>query len=193
MQAQKTIKIILISGRSGSGKTSVSHEMHARLSQLLVPHVSIEGDSLDEIYPEEDSPEIFLANLSSMWLNFTRLRGRTRLLMNGTALVLDADEIRKTIKQATGEVGDNEKTINVDMKAFVLCSSNDTAKLRLESRETDLTLQRHIESSSKMSKMLSKLEYNWLEFVNTDGCSVAGVTDQILEHCLHWYQSNTIE
>lgn len=188
MNDQIVIKVIMISGRSGSGKTSVTSELYARFSMLSIPHVRLEGDSLDEMYPEENDAEVFLTNLSSMWQNFTRLRGCTRLLINGTAVVLEAEELCETLQQASKEVNGSETPIRVEMRAFVLCNSNAVAQERLSRRETDRTLERHLQSSSKMAKVLGELQGDELEFIPTDDRSVSQVTDKIVESCLDWFQ-----
>ena len=183
----ETIKVIIISGRSGSGKTSASNQVHARFSENAIPHVCLEGDNLDEIYPKESDAEIFLTNLSSMWQNFVRLRGCTRLLINGTGVVLEVDNIRKALEEAS-KVGD-DKSVAVEMRAIVLCSSDETVEARLQNRETDLTLNQHLESSSKMAGVLGQLQGDWLEFIETGGRSVSEVADQIVESSIEWFRS----
>jgi hypothetical protein len=42
---------LLIGGRSGSGKSSVAHEIHKQLSSAGVMHACVEGDNLDLAYP----------------------------------------------------------------------------------------------------------------------------------------------
>jgi hypothetical protein len=182
-----TVKVIIVSGRAGSGKTSVSNELHARTSQNEIPHVCVEGDSLDEIYPKESDAGIFLTNLSSMWQNFARLRGSTRLLINGTGVVLIAEEICKTLEEAS-KVGNGE-SMAVEKRAFVLCCSDEAVEARLQSRESDLTLDQHLKSSSKMAGVLGQLRRDWLEFIDTDGQSVSQVTDQIIKSSIEWFRS----
>jgi tRNA uridine 5-carbamoylmethylation protein Kti12 len=182
-----TVKVIIISGRAGSGKTSVSNELHARISQNRIPHVCLEGDSLDEIYPKESDAGIFLTNLSTMWQNFARLCGSTRLLINGTGVVLEAEAICKTLEEASKVV--TGESMAVEKRAFVLSSSDEAVEERLRSRETDLTLNQHLRSSSKMAAVLSELRRDWLEFIETDGQSVSQVADQIIESSIEWFRS----
>lgn len=188
----KTVKIIILSGRSGVGKTSVAYEIHEKLGHHSIPHVNLEADNLDEMFPEErESAELLLANLYSMWQNYTRLRGCTNLLMNGTALVLEHENIKKTVQMAA-RTPDNPD-VQVETRVFVLSSSDETAHGRLSKREIGSTLQRHLESSTRMSKELNSLKHEWIEVVDTNDKSVLEIADSIVERCHRWLISDDAE
>jgi energy-coupling factor transporter ATP-binding protein EcfA2 len=46
------VDLLLIGGRSGSGKSSIANELHYLLSEREVMHAVIEGDNLDLAYPK---------------------------------------------------------------------------------------------------------------------------------------------
>lgn len=96
-----SVKVIVVPGHSRSSKTSIWNEIHAKLIQNVILRVCLGGDSLDEIHPEERDAEIFSNNLSSMWQNFSRLRGRTMRLIDETGLVLEGEAICKTLREVS--------------------------------------------------------------------------------------------
>src|SRR4051794_28780248 len=76
-------QLLLVGGRSGSGKTTVAYAVSARLQELGVAHCHVEGDNLDAAYPKApDDPRgtrLTEANLTALWRNY-RLIGHHRLI-----------------------------------------------------------------------------------------------------------------
>lgn len=185
------IQVILLSGRSGVGKTSVANEVSAQLRSRNLPHAHIDGDNLDMILPEEDSSEIFLLNLAAMWGTYHRHRGCNRLILSGTAMVLDREMIQQTIQESsdrrTPSDPDQHEQIAVDLRGFILTATDAAASERLRAREIGSLLDQHVQSSYKMASVLEKEVGSWACRISTDGRSVKEIALQILEQA-EWLQ-----
>src|SRR5205823_2649448 len=122
--------LIVVSGRSGSGKSSVANEMSQQLRLRGIPHANMDGDNLDAMHPEPQGSDVLLANLEAMWTTYTRTApGLNRLIVSGTAVVLDFEAIKK----AMARVGGAED--GVDGKAVILTTADGVAARRLKQRE----------------------------------------------------------
>ncbi|KAL2862483.1 uncharacterized protein BJX67DRAFT_385621 [Aspergillus lucknowensis] len=177
-----SVQVILLSGRSGVGKTSVANEMHEQLKIRHIPHAHIDGDNMDMIYPEEDGSELFLCNLAAMFENYRRLRGCTRLIISGTAMVLEQDGIRQVIEDGIRRLsGPGEEGSALDMKGFILTGSNAVVAERLEKREVGSALDAHLASTDRMAAVLEDKVGSWAIRVSTDGQRIKDTAGKILE------------
>ncbi|KAJ6788673.1 hypothetical protein PWT90_04982 [Aphanocladium album] len=98
------VRLIIVSGRAGSGKTSTANEMSEQLKRFEIKHAHIDGDNLDAMFPEEAGADMLLANLASLWSNYYHLRGVDRLILSGTAAVLETDRIARTLRRVTASI-----------------------------------------------------------------------------------------
>lgn len=98
------VRVIIISGRAGSGKTSTANEMSEQLKRLQIRHAHIDGDNLDAMYPDEPAADMYLANLAAMWSNYYHLRGVCYVILSGTAAVLETDRITRTMRRVTASI-----------------------------------------------------------------------------------------
>lgn len=98
------VRLIIVSGRAGSGKTSTANEMSEQLKRLEIRHAHIDGDNLDAMFPDEAGADMLLANLAALWSNYYHLRGVDRLILSGTAAVLEADRIARTLRRVTASI-----------------------------------------------------------------------------------------
>ena len=171
------VNLLLVSGRSGSGKTSTTYELSATLRSLDIPHANVSADNLDDIYPDEEGAEMLLANLRAIWKKYHHSRGCTRLILSGTAIVIEAKAIRAVIEEICQETDPNTK---VEVHSVVLTASDETSGARLQEREIGSGLERHIESSRKWSRFFD--DYPDAHRVNTDGRSVVEVSNEVLEY-----------
>lgn len=179
-QTPTSIHVLLLSGRSGVGKTSVANELAAQLRNHGLPHVHIDGDNLDGIFPEAHGTEFLLPNLEGMWRTYYSLRRSTRLILSGTAVVLEQDAIKQTIERASRGIRPGSD-VYVDVVGVILTASDSTAVARLEEREIGSTLDQHVQSSVKMSQMLGELVDKSVQRVPTDNRSVVDIAVDILE------------
>lgn len=119
---------MFIGGRSGTGKTSVGLEIHAKLSAAGVSHCLIDGDSLDMAFPPPWQHNLAERNLAAMWDNYRAL-GYRRVIYTNTVSVLP-----DVIDQLTTAMGDNPRVI-----AILLTCTDTTARERLGQREIGST------------------------------------------------------
>src|SRR5882757_10816453 len=102
-----TSEAVFIGGRSGTGKTSVGFEMHAKLSAAGVPHCVIDGDFLDMAYPAPWRDKLAERNLTAMWANYRALGYRRMIYINTVSVLPDV------IEQLTAAMGDDPKVLAV--------------------------------------------------------------------------------
>ena len=106
-------QLLLIGGRSGSGKTQAASELHALLAGEDVRHAVIEGDYLDLAHPTPWEHHLAERNLAAVWANYREL-GYERLIYSNTIAPLQAAEL-------AAAMGDDPVVTVV-----VLSASNDT-------------------------------------------------------------------
>lgn len=162
---------LFIGGRSGVGKSSVGLEVHAQLSAAAVRHCLIEGDFLDMAYPPPWEHGLAEQNLAAMWANYRAL-GYTRMIYTNTVSVLEP-----VIWSLTGAMGDQP-----NMKAVLLCCSDDTARTRLAHREIGGELHLHLERSRAMAQRLAHDAPDWVHRIWTDCRSVADIAAEIIRY-----------
>ena len=61
--------VILISGRSGVGKSSAANGLHKLLSHTEhgLAHAALEANNLAMVHPEARGPDLFMQNLGCAW------------------------------------------------------------------------------------------------------------------------------
>ncbi|WP_430592078.1 AAA family ATPase [Humidisolicoccus flavus] len=167
MRTTSTTEVIFIGGRSGVGKTSVAAEASNILRSADIAHAVIEGDNLDQAYPEPWRNGIDLAeqNLAAMWANY-QSAGYSRLIYTNTVSVLQIS----TLAAALG----------TDVRPFgVLLTADDTtAAQRLAQREIGTALETHIERSALAAAKLN--EESTAHRVITDHRSVEDIAHEVL-------------
>src|SRR5674476_417564 len=129
-----TTHVLLIGGRSGSGKTQAASELHALLAREDVRHAVIEGDYLDLAHPAPWEHHLAERNLAAVWANYREL-GYERLIYSNTIAPLQAAEL-------AAAMGDDPV-----VTAVLLSASNDTTYARLAGRESGAELQEHLRRS----------------------------------------------
>ena len=162
-------EVLLIGGRSGAGKSTVGHEMHAQLSAAGVRHCLIEGDNLDMAYPPPWEHSLAEQNLTAIWANYRAL-GYCRMIYTNTASVLE-----KVIRELTAAMGDDPH-----VTAVLLRCSSATARHRLSQREIGTTLDQHVERSALMARKLDERAPRWVHRVVTDDRIIADIAAQII-------------
>jgi hypothetical protein len=160
---------LFIGGRSGVGKSSVGHEIHAQLSEAGVRHCLIEGDNLDQAYPPPWEHGLAERNLAAMWTNYRAL-GYQRVIYTNTASVLE-----KVIAELATALGDQPA-----ITAVLLTCSDATARQRLVRREIGTGLDRHVERSAKMARELDAGSPNWVHRVSTDARTTTEIAAKII-------------
>jgi hypothetical protein len=163
----ETSDLLVIGGRSGVGKSSVAHALHALLRDGGVRHAVIEGDALDLAWPAPWEHRLSMRNLAAVWANYRAL-GYRRLVYTNTVSVLEADEL-------AAAMGDEPRITGV-----LLTASDDVAAARLAGRESGDELAAHVERSARAAHRLSAATPAWMPRVATDGRDPAEVARAIL-------------
>jgi predicted ABC-type ATPase len=169
-------QLLLLGGRSGSGKTTVAHEVSARLRKLGVAHCHVEGDNLDAAYPKAaDDPRgrrLTEMNLAALWRNY-RAIGHHRLIYVNTASVLGP----QMITRAMGTVGLGA----VHLVAVELTARDETVAARLAAREGGSALAWHVERSRHMAHVLAQQSPPTTLRVGTDDRDVTSVAAEVID------------
>ncbi|SDD07309.1 hypothetical protein [Glycomyces harbinensis] len=164
-------EVLLIGGRSGVGKSTVSWEVSSRLRDLGVAHSFLEGDFLDQVHPApEDDPartRITARNLAAVWGNYREL-GQTRLVYCNTVAVLEPDMITKAMGGTVTPVG------------VLLTAGDAAAEERLRTREVGSYLEPHLERSAGQARYLDAHAPDWVHRVATDGRTVAETAEAVI-------------
>jgi ABC-type glutathione transport system ATPase component len=161
------VQVLLIAGRSGVGKTTVSYEVSALLRQGDISHVLIDGDNLDAVHPPVENSWLAETNLRAMWSNY-RVLGHHRAIYVNTVSVLEEKMVRRALDGKVSVIG-------------VLLTSNDaTANGRLERREIGSTLEVHQERSAAASALLNAEAPQWVRRVPTDNQTVREIACEIV-------------
>ncbi|RDV45677.1 adenylyl-sulfate kinase [Leifsonia sp. ku-ls] len=159
--------VLFIGGRSGVGKTSVAAEASRLLAGARVRHAVIEGDNLDQAWPEpwRDGFDLAERNLAAMWRNYRAL-GYSRLIYTNTVSVLQLPAL-------TAALGGEVRAVPV-----LLTASDATAAERLGRREVGSALAEHLERSAAAAARLD--ERAGALRIATDGRSVTDIATELL-------------
>ena len=158
--------MLLIGGRSGSGKTQAASELHALLAREDVRHAVIEGDYLDLAHPTPWEHHLAELNLAAVWANYREL-GYERLIYSNTIAPLQAAEL-------AAAMGDDPV-----VTAVVLSASNDTVYARLASRESGAELLEHLRRSEAAAAWLDEECTPEVIRIDTNGRTSAEVGERI--------------
>ncbi|WP_345800987.1 adenylyl-sulfate kinase [Microbacterium sp. AZCO] len=168
MQTDTPTDVIFIGGRSGVGKSSVAAEVSQILARADIRHALIEGDNLDQAYPQPWRDGIKLAeqNLAAMWKNY-RAAGYSRLIFTNSVSVLQIAELSAALGGETHS------------SAVLLTATDATAAHRLSQREIGSALDEHIGRSSLAARRLDAANEAVVR-IATDDRTVAEIAHEIL-------------
>ena len=159
-------ELLVIGGRSGVGKSTAAHALHARLVADDVRHALIDGDALDLAWPRPWEHRLSMRNLASMWANYREL-GYSRLIYVNTVAVLESDEIAAAMGSQPRVMG------------ALLCAADATAAERLAQREQGAEFDSHLERSAAMAERLHSEAPAWATRVWTDSLDRNGVANEL--------------
>ncbi|MFC8680790.1 adenylyl-sulfate kinase [Microbacterium ureisolvens] len=168
MQTDTRTDVIFIGGRSGVGKSSVAAEVSQILARADIRHALIEGDNLDQAYPQpwRDGIDLAEQNLAAMWKNY-RAVGYSRLIFTNTVSVLQVTELTAALGGETHS------------SAVLLTSTDATAAQRLAQREIGTALAEHIDRSKLAARRLDAAD-KAVSRIATDGRSVAEIAHEVV-------------
>lgn len=162
------VQALLIGGRSGVGKTTVSYEVSELLRRHDVAHALIDGDNLDAVYPPVDGSALAEANLAAIWRNYAALGYRRAIYVN-TVSVLESDMIRRALG---GEVA---------ITGVLLTAGDAAIRDRLGQREIGSTFEIHLERSARAAHRLEATASDTVHRVQADGRPIAEIAAEILK------------
>ena len=161
------IEVLLIAGRSGVGKTTVSYEVSELLRRHDVAHALIDGDNLDAVYPPIEGSTLTEANLAAIWRNYAAL-GHHRAIYVNTVSVLENEMIQRALG---GEVA---------ITSVLLTAGDGVIEERLGQREIGSTLEWHLERSAINAAHLAARVNETVHRVPTDARSVPEIAESIV-------------
>ncbi|MDF2665221.1 MAG: adenylylsulfate kinase [Microbacterium sp.] len=167
MTSTPPTEVIFIGGRSGVGKSTVAAEASRVLAAHGIRHAVIEGDNLDQAYPEPWREGIALAerNLAAMWGAYRAL-GYHRLLFTNTVSITQVEGLSAALG---GEVRAH---------SVLLTSTDATAANRLARREWGPSLDEHIDRSGRAAAQLDAVTVDIR--ISTDGRAPDGIAREML-------------
>jgi gluconate kinase len=163
-------EVLLVAGRSGSGKSSVAFELSARWQVSGVAHCLVDGDNLSAAYPkpvaDPQGTALTEANLRAVWGVYAAA-GYRRLVYVNTVSVLE----RELVTRALGG--------RARVSGVLLTASARTIRERLGAREIGSALREHLDRSAAAAELLDRAAGPWVTRIGTDGRAVADLAGAV--------------
>lgn len=173
------MKLLLITGPAGIGKSTLCWEMSSQLAARQVAHAVIETDELDRVYPRPSSEEldriqpgtadVSSINLAAIWSTYRAL-GHSRLVMSGVMMHLDSD--RRWILAA---IPDAQITV------VRLAATEPTLLARLAQREIGSGADEQTQRSLRQARRMAGDVTEGVIVLPTDGQGPAELAQIILK------------
>ena len=161
------IKVLVISGSMGSGKTTVLVEASDLLAAADIPHAAIDLDALGIGYlPAGTTDELQTRNLAAVWRNYAAA-GVTRLLVSEA---LDTGAKRAQLQGVIHEA------------TIVVCRLRarlSTMEQRVRARELGILQERFVAQVAELEAALDAGQAEDFSVVN-DGRSITEVAREVL-------------
>jgi hypothetical protein len=161
------IRVLVISGSMGAGKTTVLGEISDLLTERDVPHAAIELDWLDHArVPHGAGDDLLYRNLAAVWRNYTAA-GITRAVLAGA---IETPDERRRLQAA------------VSGAELVICRLRarlDTMRARVRLREPGVWQARYV---NRVAELDARLDVGGVaDFcVDNDDRSITEVAREIL-------------
>lgn len=170
--SNESVRILVVCGASGTGKTVTLWEIGHNLQQHDVPHALIDTDELDRVWPQPEPVEALISisrrHLQAMWETYSGLGVRHLLLCGVMAL----------IPQSESWIADAIPGAKI---TFVRLSAERTTREdRLRGRELGSGFEHNMAASERATEFIESHDRTEVPFVATDGKTVAEVADAVL-------------
>jgi hypothetical protein len=163
-------EVLLVAGRSGSGKSSVAFEVSARWARDGLAHCLVDGDNLSAAYPKPPADPhgtaLTEANLRAVWATYAAA-GYRRMVYVNTVSILE----RELVTRALGG--------RAQVRGVLLTASARTVRDRLGPREIGSELREHLDRSASAAELLERAAGPWVTRVATDGRMVEDVARDV--------------
>ncbi len=171
--AHTATEVVVIGGRSGSGKSSVAAELGAVLGRRRVMHAVVCGDVLDLAWPPPWEHGLAERNLAALWRNYRDL-GYHRLVYENTAATRrDTQPGLAAALRSVGPLG--------RVSSMLLEASDATVRDRLARREIGSELDAHLERSARASAELERMAAPGTVRIATDDVHPTDLAERIIE------------
>lgn len=165
------IRILLLTGPAGVGKSTLGWEISAQLRQAGCPHVVLDSDELDRVWPlsEADREALDRSNLAAFWANASAL-GHHRLVLVGVFLDPEADRgwIEAAIPGAL-------------VTRIVLQASDQELERRVRTREIGSEGDDQLVRTLKQARRFRRRNARSLDVLGTETTTVPELARQAIE------------
>jgi cytidylate kinase len=167
MARECVVKVLVISGSMGAGKTTVLGEASDILNVSGIPHAAIDLDALGLAHlPAAVSDDLMIRNLAAVWNNYAPA-GITRLLLSEA---LDDIIKRERLRQAVP---------GADIIVCRLRAKLETMQQRIRLREPGMLQEQFV---ARVAELEASLDAGHVEdfSVENDGRSITEVAREVL-------------
>lgn len=175
--ADSDVRVLVICGASGTGKTSTAFEIGRVLEDLGIGHALIDTDELDRVWPQPEPVEALIdisrRNLSAWWASFSELGVRHLVLCGVMASVTQSE---RWIAEAV---------VGARISFVRLSATRNTREERLRRREIGSGFVDEMLSSDRAAADADAHDPPEMLRVATDAKRIDVVAREVLE-VVHW-------
>lgn len=161
------VKVLVISGSMGSGKTTVLGEASDVLTEANVAHAAIDVDALGIVHlPDASTDDLTIQNLASVWSNYAAAGVRRLLLAETLESIADRERLRQAVPGA-------------EIIVCRLRASLDTMQQRIRLREPGMLQKKFVARAAELEALLDAAKVE--DFVvDNNGRSITEVAREVL-------------
>lgn len=171
--AESDVRVLVICGAAGTGKTSAAFEIGRVLQDLGIRHALIDTDELDRVWPQPEPVEALIdlsrRNLSAWWAGFSELGVRHLVLCGVMASV------------AQSERWIAEAVVGARISFVRLSATRTTREERLRRREIGSGFEVEMLSSDRAAAAADAHDPPDMVRVTTDAKEIGLVAREVLE------------
>lgn len=163
-----SVKVLVISGSMGAGKTTVLGEASDLLAARAIPHAAIDLDAVAAVFlPEESMRRLAMRNLAAIFENFVSA-GIQRVLL---AVAVESRGDLQTLRAAMS---------NPELMVCRLLAPLETIEHRIRLREPGMHQEVFVARSRSLDAILSAAKVEDFTALNAGG-DISGVALDVLQ------------